>query len=140
MISLLDISSSDDQKTVALLGLSFKANTDDIRNAPSIAIIKALTEKGIIVHAYDPKATHNMKKLFPHIYYFDSPYEAIKDADCIVALTEWEEIKNIDFDKVVTSGNKRTFCNQKILVDTRNIYDIETVKKYNFTYLNMGLL
>ena len=73
-----------------------------------------------------------MKKLFPHIQYFDSPYEAIKDTDCIVALTEWEEIKKIDFDKVAL------LCNKRVIVDTRNMYNVEVLRKHNFTYLNMG--
>ena len=99
------LGTSKSQKIVTILGLSFKADTNDIRNAPSIDIIRALIEKGIIVKAYDPKAMDNMKELFPHVHYFDSPYEAIKDTDCIVVLTEWEEIKEIDFDKVAVLCN-----------------------------------
>ena len=130
LFALLEV--SEGQKIVTILGLSFKANTNDIRNAPSIDIIRALTEKGIIVKAYDPQAIHNMKELFPHIQYFDSPYEAIKDTDCIVVLTEWKEIKEIDFDKAAL------LCNKRVIIDTRNIYDTHMLKKHNFTYLNMG--
>ncbi len=130
VLALLEV--SEGQKIVTLLGLSFKAHTNDIRNAPSVDIIKALIEKGIIVKAYDPQAISDMKKLFPHIQYFDSPYEAIKDTDCIVALTEWEEIKKIDFDKVAL------LCNKRVIVDTRNMYNVEVLRKHNFTYLNMG--
>jgi UDPglucose 6-dehydrogenase len=123
---------SKKQKIVSVLGLSFKPNTGDIRNAPAINVIQTLVEKGIIIQAYDPQAMNAMKELFPHVHYCNSPYQAIKDADCIVVLTEWNEIKEIDFDTVIH------LCNKRILVDTRNIYDPHLLKKYNFTYVNMA--
>ena len=120
------------QKTVTLLGLAFKAHTSDIRNAPSINIIKALLDKGITVKAYDPKAINTMSKLFPQIEYFDCPYEAVKNTDCIVALTEWDEIKKLDFEKI------SKLCHKKVIIDTRNMYDIKELKKQNFTCVTMG--
>ncbi len=120
------------QKVVTLLGLTFKAHTNDIRNAPSINIIKALLDKGIAVKAYDPKALNAMSELFPQIEYFDCPYEAVKDTDCIVVLTEWDEIKKLDFEKV------SKLCHKKVIIDTRNMYDIEILKKQNFRCITMG--
>jgi len=73
-----------------------------------------------------------MKKLFPSIYYFDSPYEAIKNSDCLVILTEWQEIKELDFNKVAS------LCNKKIIIDTRNICDITQLNKHDFKYLRLG--
>lgn len=82
-------------KKVAVLGLAFKPGTDDIRDAPSIRLIEQLLAGGTVVNAYDPKATGNMKKLFPDINYFSSYKEAMKDADACVVVTEWEEFRNI---------------------------------------------
>ena len=75
-----------------------------------------------------------MKKLFPDVVYCDSPYEAIKDTDCIVVLTEWDQIRNIDFNKVVS------LCRKKVVVDTRNVFDAALLEKYGFRYVNMGAL
>ncbi len=122
------------EKKVAILGLSFKANTNDIRNAPSIDIIEALLTSGVTVRAYDPKAIPEMKKIFPQVYYFNSPYEAIKDCDCIVILTEWEQIKQIDLAKAAQ------LCHKKNIVDARNLYDVRLLKKFGFNYINMGAL
>ena len=126
--NILECLPPSDLQTVTLLGLSFKANTNDIRSAPSIDIIQALLDQGILVKAYDPQAIADMKKLFPTVHYFDSPYEAIKNSDCLVILTEWQEIKELDLNKVAS------LCNRKIIVDTRNIYDKDQLKHYNFKY------
>lgn len=121
-------------KTVAILGLSFKAGTNDIRNAPSIAIIQALSTAGVILHAYDPQAMEEMRSLFPAVSYFTSAYNAVENADCVVVLTEWEEIKNIDLERVSQLVRK------KVMIDTKNIFDTRLLKKYEFTYFNMGAL
>ena len=121
-----------ENKVVSILGLSFKANTNDIRYSPAITVIKELLENGIKIKAYDPKAIKNMKKLFPSVFFFESPYEAVKNVDCIIVLTEWDEIKNLDLNKVAL------LCNNKILIDTRNIFNPENLGKFGFTYLNMG--
>ena len=132
LLSLLPVTKT--QRIVTLLGLSFKANTSDIRNAPSLEIIKTLIDNGIVVNAYDLHAMGDMKKVFDQIHCFDSPYDAIRDTDCIIVLTDWHEIKNLDLHKV------SQLCNKKLLIDTRNIFDPETLKKYGFTYRNMGKL
>lgn len=120
------------QKTVAVLGLSFKANTDDIRNAPSVEIISALKKQGTCIQAYDPQAIPAMKRVFPDLIYCDSVYTAIQHADCILVLTEWEEIKNLDL------ARASQLCNTKVLFDMRNIYDPSLAKKYGFQLFNLG--
>ncbi len=122
-----------ENKVVSILGLSFKANTNDIRYSPAITVIKELLENGIEIKAYDPKAIENMKKLFPSVSFFESPYEAVKNADCIIVLTEWDEIKNLDLQKIAL------LCNHKMLIDTRNIFKTENLKELGFNYLNMGM-
>jgi UDPglucose 6-dehydrogenase len=123
---------TEQKKIVAILGLAFKAHTNDIRNAPAIEIIKALSTQDVSINAYDPQATRAMKELFPHLSYFDSPYEAVRNADLIIVLTEWPEIKNLDLDRI------SLLCNKRVIVDTKNLYDPVLLKKYQFTYLNMG--
>lgn len=128
------LGSSDEQKTVAVLGLAFKAGTNDIRYAPALDIIAALVEKGITVQAYDPKAMGAMQVLYPQIQYCDSVYAAVKNADCIILLTEWDELKNLDLAVVAQ------LCKKKVLVDTRNICNTNMLKQHGFTYLNMGMI
>jgi UDPglucose 6-dehydrogenase len=130
IFSFLD--TCNEQPIVALLGLSFKEQTNDCRNAPSIDIIQALLDKNVTVNAYDPKATDTVKNLFPTIHYFESPYDAIANADCVVILNAWNEIKEIELSKVAL------LCRKKIIIDTKNILSPTLLKKYHFTYLNMG--
>src|SRR5581483_6331439 len=89
-------------KTIAVLGLAFKANTDDVRYSPAITTIKLLLEQNAIVKAYDPIAINNMRHLFPHITYCHSLYETVQDADAAIIITDWDEIKQIDFTRVKT--------------------------------------
>jgi UDPglucose 6-dehydrogenase len=124
----------DTKTTVAVLGLSFKANTNDIRCAASIDIIKALQSRGVSIRAYDPKAMPNMKQLFPDVTYCDSPYDAVRDADGVIVLTEWQELKELDLYKVAQ------LCRKKKLFDTRNLYSTQLLDDCGFTYLNMGAL
>jgi UDPglucose 6-dehydrogenase len=104
-------------KTIGILGLSFKPNTDDIREAPSIYIIKSLKEKGAKIKAYDPKALLKMKQVFPDITYCDNPYEVAKNSDCLVILTEWPEFRKLDLKKI------KNLLNQPIIIDGRNIFE-----------------
>lgn len=118
--------------TVAIFGLSFKASTNDIRNSPAIAVIQALLSHNAIIKAYDAWAMPEMQKLFPSIQYYDSPYNAARNADLIVILTECETIKSLDFEKL------SLICNRKVMIDTRNLYHPKILRKYGFIYLNMG--
>ena len=119
-------------KTIAVLGLAFKNNTDDVRSSPAITTINFLLEKGAIVHAYDPAAIENMQKIFPTISYFHSLYDALKGADAIIIMTEWDEFKFMDLGKIAE------LVHQRILVDARNLLDPMELKKYGFSYLMMG--
>lgn len=130
ILSALD--QSNPHPIVTLLGLAFKANTNDVRNSPAIDIIEALLERNITVKAYDPQANNTMKNLFPSVEYFLSPYDAMEDADCVVVLTDWEEIKNIDFDRVLSR-------NKKIILDTRNIDSAASLKKHAGWPMHKGL-
>ena len=119
-------------KNIAVLGLSFKPNTDDIREAPSIYIIKKLLAEGGKVSAYDPAAMGKMKKIIPEINYCENPYEAIKDADALLILTEWEEFKNLDLEKV------KNIMKTPIIVDGRNIFEQDKMIKAGFIYRGIG--
>src|SRR3990172_1085790 len=113
-------------KTIAVLGLAFKANTDDVRYSPSIKTIELLLEQGAIVRAYDPIAMNNMSKIFPGLMYCTSPYEAATTADAVVIMTDWDEIKQIDFVRL-----KKVMRNA-IIVDARNIVNPETLKQLGY--------
>ena len=123
-----------DGKTVGVLGLAFKPDTDDMRDAPSRTIIPELIKEGIVVKAYDPIAMDNAKRLpeFKGLLFADNAEEIAKDADVIVLLTEWNEFKNLDMSKVKADmkGNG--------LVDARNIYDPEKMKALGFEYIGVG--
>jgi UDPglucose 6-dehydrogenase len=123
-------------KKIALLGLSFKPETDDIRNAPSINLVKALLKEGAFLYLYDPKAMENMKELFPEdqpgLFYMDSPYKAAEGANALLLVTEWEEFEHIDLNKI-----KQDMANP-ILVDGRNLFDPEKVRNLGFEYYSIG--
>jgi len=119
-------------KTIGILGMAFKANTDDVRYSPAIAIIEKIKNAGGHVKAYDPAAMLNMRKVFPDIEYADSLYEVSDGADAIVVLTEWSEFKTMDLMKL------RGLMKQPILLDTRNIIDALKLKELGFRYGNIG--
>lgn len=113
-------------KTIAILGLAFKANTDDVRYSPSIKTIELLKEEGAIIKAYDPVAMNNMSKIFPELVYCSSAYETAADADAVIIMTDWDEIKQVDFARL-----KKVMRNP-IIVDARNIVNPETLKQLGF--------
>lgn len=119
-------------KKVAVLGLAFKANTDDMRDAKSLDVIAALLQGGAEVVAYDPVATENAKKIFPHLNYAKNAFEAVKDADAVAVVTEWNEFKQINLDKLAGTMKGRH------LFDGRNIYDPEKVRRAGFEYIGVG--
>lgn len=123
-------------KKIAILGLAFKPETDDIRNAPSIPLIRALLEEEAILSLYDPKAADNMKTIFPEakprIQYTDSPCKTAQDANALLIVTEWEEFKNLDLKKI-----KDVMANP-IIVDGRNIFDPGEVRSLGFEYYSVG--
>lgn len=120
-------------KKIAIWGLSFKPNTDDIRFAPSVDIIRALLEKGYILSVYDQEGMNNIKNLFgDKLTYASSSYDALKEADALVILTEWNEFKNIDLKEV------KRLMKKPMIFDGRNIYDTKTMKELGFSYISTG--
>lgn len=120
-------------KKFAVWGLAFKPNTDDMREAPAIYIIKELVKLGAIVVGYDPAAMENAKYYLGDILtYADEQYEAIKEAEALLILTEWNEFRNPDFDKI------KQLLKNPIIFDGRNIFDVKKVKEEGFTYHSIG--
>jgi UDPglucose 6-dehydrogenase len=120
-------------KRIAVWGLSFKPNTDDMREAPAITIIKELVKKGAAVQAYDPVAMTEAKRHFGNsIKYCKSDYDALKGADALVVITEWHEFRNPDFEKI-----KKLMCGH-VIFDGRNIFDPVTVRGNGFKYFSIG--
>ena len=119
-------------KTVAMLGLTFKPNTDDMRDSPAIAIAQTLQDSGVSVAAYDPEGMELAKPLMPGVDMKDSPYAAIEGADAVVIATEWDAFRALDFARV------KSLANAPVLVDMRNIYDPADMEKRGFTYVGVG--
>ena len=119
-------------KTIGVLGLAFKQNTDDMRDAPSLDIVPALIEAGATVRAYDPEAMSEAKHLMDGIEYAENAYDAVTDADAMVIITEWDQFRALDLDRLKTAlrGN--------IVVDLRNIYDPGDMLKHGFAYSSIG--
>lgn len=121
------------KKTLGVLGLAFKPNTDDIREAPALKIINKLTKMGAKIRAYDPVAIERAKiALDNKVIYCANPYEAAKGSDALLIMTEWNEFKELDLGKIKKNLNK------PIIVDGRNIYDPKKMKKMGFTYISVG--
>jgi len=119
-------------KTIGVLGLAFKPNTDDMRFAPSRYIIEDLQKEGAKIKAYDPEAMERSKDILKDITYCNDPYDAAKDADALVILTEWNEFKELDLKKI------KSLLKHALIIDGRNIYDPENLKNLGFTYISMG--
>lgn len=118
-------------KTIAVLGLTFKPNTDDMRDAPSLVIVPELVEQGAVVHAYDPEGMREAEKLLP-IQCFPDAYSAISGADGVAILTEWNEFRALDLRKVKES------LKRPLMVDLRNIYRPEEMARAGFDYVSIG--
>ncbi len=119
-------------KTIGVLGVSFKPDTDDIRNAPSIDIIKALQADGAVVKVYDPQSMQKAKGVLHNIKFCKDPYEVSKGSDCLVVLTEWDEFKGLDFLRI------KKLLKRPLVIDGRNIYDPGIMKKLGFNYISIG--
>ena len=120
-------------KTVALLGLTFKPNTDDMRDAPSMSIITALQDMGANVRAYDPVGIEQAKALFSDVTYASNPYDCATAADAVVVVTEWEQFRGLDLAKL------KSVMNQPVMIDLRRIYRPEDAAKHGFRYHAVGL-
>ncbi|MCL4449609.1 MAG: UDP-glucose/GDP-mannose dehydrogenase family protein [Actinobacteria bacterium] len=119
-------------KTVALLGLTFKANTDDLRESPAIAVAEQLLLRNVVVQAYDPTVEDRSSMLSAGIQICSSAYEASKDAHLLVIMTEWGEFYKLDYNKV------KELMMYPCIVDTRNLLDPDAVKRLGFSYVGMG--
>ena len=123
-------------KTLGVLGLAFKAGTDDIREAVSLKIIRALLEEGTLLRLYDPQAMPNTQEAFPTstkgLTYCSNAYEAAQGAQALLLLTEWEEFRQLDLSRVAEG------MEVPVLVDGRNLFDPETVRKAGFEYISIG--
>ena len=121
-------------KSIAVLGLAFKPNTDDMRFAPSIKIIEKLISEGAAIRAYDPQAMDKAKRLpeLGKVKFCKGPYDAVKGADCAVIVTEWNEFKELDLKKV------KKLLKQPVIIDGRNIYDPKKMKELGFKYNCIG--
>jgi UDPglucose 6-dehydrogenase len=119
-------------KRVALLGLTFKPNTDDMRDAPSIAIAQTLLDAGADVVAYDPEGMAAASEIMPDVEMAENTYAAIKGADAIVLVTEWDAFRAIDL------GRVKQLANAPVMVDLRNVYDPEELRAAGFAYSSIG--
>jgi UDPglucose 6-dehydrogenase len=119
-------------RTVTILGLAFKANTDDVREAPAIAIIETLLREGAAVRAYDPAAEANARRILEGVTYCRDPYEAARESDAVVLLTDWDEFRNLDLTRL------RDLMRRPVLIDGRNILDPEAARALGFHYAGMG--
>ena len=119
-------------KRVAVLGLAFKANTDDIRFAPALDVIRRLLEEGAQVHATDPQAISRTKHFFPNVSYFDDPYEALKGVDAALVCTEWPVFRKLDWEK---AGHVMA---RRLVIDGRNLYSSKKMQSLGFDYYSFG--
>ena len=119
-------------KTIAVLGLTFKPNTDDMREAPSIPLITALRDQGAVVRAYDPVGMEQAKHELPEIDYAADPYSCAKGADALVIVTEWEQFRALNLERL------KSEMRQPIVVDLRNVYRPEEMAELGFTYESVG--
>jgi UDPglucose 6-dehydrogenase len=123
---------SIDGKTIAVLGLTFKPNTDDMRDAPSLAILPMLLEQGARIRAFDPEGMDEARALLPDLEYCSDAYDAVNAADAVVILTEWNEFRAIDLDRM------KSLLRRPVVIDLRNIYDPETMQAAGFDYTSVG--
>ena len=119
-------------KTIAVLGLTFKPNTDDMRDSPSLVIVPELQKAGAKIQAFDPQGMQEAKKFLNNLKFFKGPYEAMEGADALVIITEWNAFRALDLERV------KGLLKSPILVDLRNIYNLVEMRKAGFVYFSVG--
>ncbi|MFA5144944.1 MAG: UDP-glucose/GDP-mannose dehydrogenase family protein [Candidatus Omnitrophota bacterium] len=119
-------------KAIGVLGLAFKPDTDDIRNAPSLDIIRALQAEGARIKVYDPQAMKKAKQVLGGVSFCKDPYQACLGSDCLLVLTEWNEFKELDFIRI------KKMLKRPLIIDGRNIYEPKSLKDLGFTYIGIG--
>ncbi|MGC8971886.1 MAG: UDP binding domain-containing protein [bacterium] len=122
-----------DKTVIGVLGLTFKPNTNDVRNSLAIEIIRRLKEKGVHIKAYDPKGLEEAKKYLADVLFYDDMYEAVKDVNALLILTAWEEFKEIDLEKL------KSLVKNPIVLDGVNVLDPKRLKEYGFIYEGIGV-
>jgi UDPglucose 6-dehydrogenase len=118
--------------TIALLGLTFKPNTDDMRDAPSLSIVQALQDAGASVRGFDPEAIEQARPLMPGVDLFDSPYAAADGADAVVLVTEWDVLRALDLERLART------MRQPVFVDLRNVYPRQEVEQAGLRSYSVG--
>ena len=119
-------------KTIAVLGLAFKPETDDIRDSPTIPLINGLQKEGATIRAYDPQAMENAGRMFRDVVFCKDAYDAAEGADALVIATEWNEFRALKLERI------RTQLKQPVIIDLRNVYDPRRMKAEGFTYVSVG--
>jgi UDPglucose 6-dehydrogenase len=119
-------------KTISVLGLTFKPNTDDMREAPSIPLITALQDMGAKVRVFDPVGMEQAKTMITDVTYCLGPYDCVEEADAVVIVTEWEQFRALDLDRV------RELMACPVVIDLRNVYRPDDMKKHGFAYSCVG--
>ena len=130
---LMDLLDNDLKgKIIAVLGLAFKQETDDVRDSPAIEIINSIHDAGGIIKAYDPIANDSMKEIFPELDYKSNWHEAVEGCDAVVIMTEWNEFRSLDLEKL------KNLMSQPVVLDTRNILNVSELKRLEFKFDNVG--
>ena len=119
-------------KTIGVLGLTFKPNTDDMRDSPAIAVIQALQDGGATVRAYDPEGQEQARLVLSNVEYADNPYAAVTGADVMVLITEWDAFRALDLERL------KTLMNRPVVVDLRNVYRPEEMERHGIAYTSIG--
>ena len=120
------------EKTIGMLGIAFKPNTDDIRDAAAIELIHLLQNEGAQIKAYDPQAMENASHVLKNVMLCENPYQVAEGADALVLATEWNEFKQLDFKKL------KSIMKQTVILDGRNLWDASALKDLGFTYMGVG--
>jgi UDPglucose 6-dehydrogenase len=121
-----------DEKVIGVLGLSFKPNTDDVRDAPALEVIHLMQNEGAVIRAYDPQATENAARQLNRVTLCKTPYEVAEGSDALVLATEWNEFKELDFQRIKAS------MKNPLIVDGRNLWDSDRLTEIGFTYFGIG--
>jgi len=119
-------------KTIAILGLTFKPNTDDMRDAPALDIVPTLQAEGARIRAFDPEGMHEAKPLLKDVQFATGPYDCVQNADAVVIVTEWDQFRALDF------GRIKDALKAPVVIDLRNIYNPAEMKAHGFTYVSVG--